>query len=173
MADEGVEGTADPWAFLRYFVGRWQGTGTGKTGESKGEREYKFVLGEKFIQLYDLSVYAPQERNPDGEVHEEIAYLSFDRSRQKYVLREFHVEGYVNQYVLEEWDPERQKIILQSEALENSPPDMQARTTYEILGEDTFKETFELARTGQEWRCLIINEFTRKPGAKKANPDAG
>ena len=164
MTDESVVEPANPWAFLRYFVGRWQGTGTGKPGESRVEREYKFVLDEQFIQLYDRSVYEPQERNPEGEIHEEIGYFSFDRNRQKRILREFHVEGFVTQYVLEAWDPDRQRIIFRTEAIENISPGWQARTTYEILGEDSFRETFDLAGPGKPLSCYITNEFERVPG---------
>ena len=91
-------------------------------------------------------------------------YFSYDKNRQKNVLREFHVEGYVNQYVLEAWDPERGKIVFRTEAIENIPPGWQARTTYEILGENAFRETFDLAGPGQEMSCFITIEFERVPG---------
>lgn len=154
--------TADPWEPFRYFLGRWRGIGSGNPGESQVEREYKLVLNEQFIQIINRSVYEPQERNPEGEVHEDIGYLSFDRSRQRHILREFHVEGYVNQYMLEDWDPGRKTLVLRTEAIENIPPGWQARTTYEILGENEFRETFDLAGPDQEWSCYITNEFKRK-----------
>ena len=119
-------------------------------------------LYEQFIQIINRSVYEPQERNPDGEMHEDIGFLSFDRSRQRYILREFHVEGYVNQYLLEDWDTARQTLVLRTEAIENISPGWQARTTYEILSENEFRETFDLAGPGQEWSCYITNEFKRK-----------
>ena len=64
------------------------------------------------------------------------------------MLREFHVEGFVNQYVLEEWDPDKGRLIFRTEAIENIPLGWQARTTYEILAENTFRETFNLAGPG-------------------------
>ena len=109
-------------------------------------------------------MYEPQERNPEGEIHEEIGYFSYDKNRQKHVLREFHVEGFVNQYVLEEWDPDRQRIVFRTEAIENIPSSWQARTTYEILGENNFRETFDLAGHGKPMSCYITNEFEREPG---------
>jgi hypothetical protein len=160
MNDESKIGKAGPWEPFRYFLGKWKGIGSGNPGESQVEREYKHVLNEQFIQINNRSVYDPQEQNPEGEVHEEIGYLSFDRSRQIYVLREFHVEGYVNQYILNEWDTGT--LILKTEAIENIPPGWQARTTYEILGENEFRETFELAGPGQDWTCYITNEFIRE-----------
>ena len=163
MTAENVEESIDLWEKFRFFLGQWQGAGTGKPGLSQVERQYRLVLDEKFIQLVDRSVYEPQERNPEGEIHEEIGYISYDKSRQRYILREFHVEGYVNQYVAGDWDPQGKKIVFATEAIENIPPGWQARTTYEILGENKFRETFELAGPDQAWRCYITNDLERKP----------
>lgn len=166
MTDETSATTENPWGPFRFFLGRWTGIGSGKPGESRAERNYELVLNDQFIQIKHRSVYEPQEQNPKGEVHEEIGYISFDRSRQTYVLREFHVEGYVNQYVLEEMDQDGHKMIMRTEAIENIPPGWQARTTYELLGEDEFRETFELAGPGQAWSCYITNVFKRTQGSK-------
>jgi hypothetical protein len=81
MNDEKSMETADPWKLFRYFLGKWKGIGSGNPGKSQVEREYRLVLNEQFIQINDRSVYEPQERNPEGEVHEEIGYLSYDRNR--------------------------------------------------------------------------------------------
>ena len=94
-------------------------------------------------------------------MHEEVGYFSYDANRQKHVLREFHVEGYVNQYLLEDRGPGGQKFVFVTEAIENIPPGWSARTTYEILDENCFRETFELAGPEQEWRCFITNELER------------
>jgi hypothetical protein len=161
MNDESINDPAIPWEVFRFFLGRWSGTGSGKPGESQVEREYRLVLNDQFIQITDRSVYEPQERNPSGEVHEEIGYISYDRSRDKFVLREFHVEGYVNQYISEARGADAKRLVFRTEAIENIPAGWQARTTYEILGENEFRETFDLAGPGQEWSCFITIEFTR------------
>lgn len=111
MRDESGKHAKGPWEIFRFFLGRWTGIGSGKPGESRVEREYKRVLNDQFIQITDRAVYPPQERNPEGEVHEEIGYISYDRNRGKYVLREFHVEGYVNQYVLEDLETEGKRLV--------------------------------------------------------------
>ena len=136
--------SVDHWEPLRFFLGSWTGTGTGKVGDNTIQRTYAFVLGDQFIRLTDRAVYKPQEKNPKGEVHEETGFFSYDRERETFVLREFHIEGYVNQYVVESCDPASRKLIFVTEATENAPPGMQARTTYEILGDNHFRETFEL-----------------------------
>lgn len=161
MDEEDAEDRSDIWESFRYFLGRWTGTGSGSPGNSQADREYKLILNDQFIQITHQSLYKPQERNPEGELHEELGYISYDGGRKLYVYREFHVEGYVNQYVSEGLAPGGQKLIFKTEAVENGPPGLQARTTYEILGENEFKETFDLAGPGQKWSCFITNDFKR------------
>jgi hypothetical protein len=59
-------------------------------------------------------------------------------------------------------DLDADKLISLTEAIETIPAGWQVRTTYEILGENEFKETFDLAGPGQEWVCFITNEFSRE-----------
>ena len=61
------------------LVGQWEGTGTGKPGVSKVQREYRLVMNDKFIQVQNRSVYAPQPKNPKGEIHEDWGMISFDQ----------------------------------------------------------------------------------------------
>lgn len=82
-----------PFDPIRFFVGHWQGTTHDEPGQGKGERDYKFVLGGKFLRASNKTVYPPQEKNPKGEVHEDFGYFSYDRKRKKLLLRQFHVEG--------------------------------------------------------------------------------
>lgn len=160
MNDESNTEKVDQWEPFRFFLGKWKGIGYGNPGNSQAEREYRLTLNNNFIQIIHRSVYEPQEKNPQGEVHEEVGYLSYDKHRQKYVLREFHVEGYVNQYVIEVTD--KNTLVMLTEVIENIPSGWQARTTYEILGANEFRETFDLAGPDQEWSCYITNEFSRE-----------
>ena len=57
---------ADVWLPFKYFLGTWKGTGKGEPGISQLEREYKLVLGGKFLNVSHKSVYQPQEKNPKG-----------------------------------------------------------------------------------------------------------
>lgn len=59
------------------------------------------TLNDKFIHVAGKSTYAPQAKNPKGEVHEDVGFISYDTPAQKLVLRQFHVEGFVNHSVLE------------------------------------------------------------------------
>ena len=90
-----------------------------------------------------------------------IGFISFDQARAQYVLREFHVEGFVNQYLLEQDASDESTFTFVNEAIENMPPDWRARTTLVILSGDSFREIFELAGPGEGWTCFITIEFQR------------
>jgi hypothetical protein len=84
---------------VSFLIGRWQGTTEGQPGRGTVVREYSRALNSRFIRVKNQSTYPPQPANTKGEVHEDEGFISFDRSRKKLVLRQFHVEGFVNQYV--------------------------------------------------------------------------
>jgi hypothetical protein len=79
------------------------------------------------------------------------------------VLREFHVEGCVNQYVLEPPGEGAKRFAFVTEAIENIPPGWRARITLEILSPDSFREVFELAGPGKEWACFVESKLCRSP----------
>ena len=151
----------DPWRPLRYFIGSWQGTGTGKPGASVILRDYQFVLDDAFIRVRSESTYAPQEKNPEGEVHKEWGMISYDRDQGRFVLRQFHNETIVNLYVLEQHAPERQVLVFTTESMENFLTGWKARETYKILNENEFTEVFELAPPGKDFSVFVENHFTR------------
>jgi hypothetical protein len=64
------------------------------------------------------------------------------------VLRQFHVEGFVNQYAAD-LNAQTGKIEFTSEAIENIASGWRARETYVVLGPDDFDEVFELAEPGK------------------------
>jgi hypothetical protein len=138
----------NPLAALDPLIGKWQGTTEGQPGKGTVEREYVRILRDTFVRVTNRSVYPPQERNPKGEQHEDVGILSFDGSRKRIVFRQFHVEGFVNQYVQE--DPAgEQALVFVTESIENVPSGWRARETYNFIGADEFEEVFELAAPGK------------------------
>jgi hypothetical protein len=140
----------DRFEAFQFFLGSWEGTGQGKPGKSRMNREYSPILDGRFVEVRNRSVYAPQEGNP-GEDHRDVGYLSFDSNRKKHVLRQFHVEGFVNQYVHESTSDDGKTLIFVSEAIENVPPGWRARETYILAGPDELVERFELAEPGKDF----------------------
>jgi hypothetical protein len=97
---EPVERNSNPdrWKPLRFFIGTWEGEVTGQPGNGKAQREYSFVLNDRFIHIVNRSSYPPQDKNPKGETHEDVGFFSYDKAAKKFVLRQFHIEGFVNQF---------------------------------------------------------------------------
>jgi len=154
--------SSDVWQPFKLLVGKWEGTGTGKPGVSTVRREYRLALNDKFIHVHNVSTYEPQPKNPKGEIHEDWGMISFDKSRKQFVFRQFHVEGFVNQYVTTSISDDGKTIVFTSESIENIPSGWRARETYEIVGPDEFTEVFELAGPGKDFEVYSEGHFKRK-----------
>lgn len=161
MADKDIPNEIDRWKPFRFFLGSWKGTASGQVGDGTVERSYSLTLADQFIEVRNRSVYPPQKTNPSGEIHEDLGFISYDKDRSLYVMREFHVEGYVNHYVLESHADDHQSFIFVTESIENIAAGWRARTTLDVISEDSFRETFDLAGPDHEWACYITNEFVR------------
>jgi hypothetical protein len=157
----GEEKKQNTWEPFQFFIGKWTGTGEGKSGKSTLDREYRFKLNKKFIFNTNRAVFKPTEKNKKGEIHEDFGVLSYDVIRKKYVFRQFHVEGFVNQYVVD-ISPDSKTYTFASEDIENLPPGWKVRTILKIEDKNTFNERFELAGAGKDFACLITNRFTRE-----------
>jgi hypothetical protein len=151
---------AETWAPLRFLVGTWEGTSSGKPGNGTVQREYRLVLRDRFIEGRATSTYPPQEKNPKGEVHEDIAYISYDRSSKAFKMRQFHVEGFVTEYIATATGPA--EIVFTSVNLENIPAGWQARETWRITGAESFVEVFELAEPGKDFAVYSETRLTRR-----------
>jgi hypothetical protein len=151
---------ADALASLAPLLGRWSGTTEGQPGNGTVEREYERILNSRFIQVRNQSTYPPQEKNKKGEAHQDVGLFSFDSGRKRIVLRQFHTEGFVNQYVL---DPASTpgRLVLVTEAIENIPAGWRARETYILTGADQLEEIFELAPPGKDFEPYSRSRLTR------------
>jgi hypothetical protein len=152
----------DPWQPLRALIGRWEGEAKGEPGTGKAEREYSFTLNNRFIHVANKSTYPPQDKNPKGEVHEDVGYISYDKAAKKLVLRQFHVEGFVNHYVIDSISDDGRTLVFVTAAIENIPPGFRGRETYRILGPDEFIETFAMAEPGKDFTTYSETHFRRK-----------
>jgi hypothetical protein len=152
----------DIWAPFRYFVGKWEGTGKGQSGVSKLQAEAKLVLNNRYLELSGKLVFEPQDKSKKGEVYEDMSFLSYDQIRKKYVLRQFSAPGFVTQYVLDSLSPDNKTFVFASESMENMPPGWKARATYQILNQNEFRQTFELAAPGKDFGVVSESDVTRK-----------
>jgi hypothetical protein len=136
------------WSPFTYFIGTWTGSGAVEGNAGKYERSYHYIFNRKYIEVRNKSTYPPTAENPKGEVHEDLGYISYDRIRKTFVLRQFHIEGFVNQYKIDSISPDKRAIVFRSENIENIAPGWAAKESYQLLKDNEFVETFELAEPG-------------------------
>jgi hypothetical protein len=139
------------WMPFKSFIGVWKGYGVSESGKGKYERSYQWIYNGTFIEIHNKSTYAPTSNFPKGEVHEDLGYFSYDKARKTFVLRQFHIEGFVNQYVLDSISSDNRIITFKTEAIENIPKGWQAKERYRILNDNEIEETFELAEPGKDF----------------------
>jgi hypothetical protein len=152
---------ADTLAPLARLVGDWTGTSEGQAGKGQVERQYERVLGSRFVQVRNRTNYPPQEKNPKGETHEDIGFFSFDSARKRGVFRQFHIEGFVNQYALEP-SSTVDRVVFSSESIENIPAGFRARETYVFSGRDQLEEIFEIAEPGKDFEVYSRSRLARR-----------
>lgn len=151
----------DPWSQVRFLEGEWVGTAEGEPGIGTVHRSYQFILGYRFLHERNVSAYAPKQPNTGGELHEHWSMISYDKKRKRLVLRQFHQEGFVNQYVLDEEQSAAKRLVFVSEGFENLDPRWKAREIYEIGSPDAFAEIFELAEPGKDFQIYSKSTFKR------------
>jgi hypothetical protein len=156
---------SDALAILARLEGEWRGTGEGEPGTSSVERSYRWVLGGRYLEVRNRSIYAPQPKNPKGEQHEDMGLVSYDKARKKLVFRQFHVEGFVNHYVLDSATPEM--FVFTSEAIENIPPGFRARETLRFSGDGQLEETFEIAEPDKDFAVYSKTKLARAATSPK------
>jgi hypothetical protein len=161
LSSESPKAPADPFHEVRFLVGQWTGTSEGQAGKGSVTRSYEPVLKERFLHERNRSEYPPQPANPKGEVHEHWSLLSYDKIRQTLVLRQFHVEGFVNTYRLAPTPDATARLVFESEDIENLPGGWRARETYERVSPDEFSETFEVAPPGKPFEVYGKARFRR------------
>jgi hypothetical protein len=148
------------WSPFRYFIGKWNGTGAVEGDNGNYERSYQFIFNKRFIEIRNKSTFAPTEKNPKGEVHEDLGYISYDKKRKAFILRQFHIEGFVNQYKLDSISKDGKTIVFTTEAIENIPDGWKAKETYRLIRDNEFTETFELAEPNKPFE--VYSKVTLK-----------
>jgi hypothetical protein len=152
----------DVWQPLKFLKGKWEGQGDGMSGTSVVSQEYKFILNGNFLEMRTKAVFEPQEKNPEGEVHEDFGVFSYDQFRKIFVLRSFYVEGFVNQYIHESVSEDGMTLTFVSELIENAPAGTKAKLIFKRIDDDTIEQSFHVAFPGQEYGCLSVNTLKRK-----------
>ena len=151
----------DKWEPFNFLIGKWEGNGTGKFGDSKIEREYEYFMGGTYIIGKNTSIYEKQEKNPDGEIHDHWDIISYDKVRARYVFRQFHAEDITNTFLLDSLNAAKGKLEFESESIENFREGWKAKEVYKFINEDEFIEIFYLASPSNEYTEFVRSSFKR------------
>ena len=145
--ESGPASTGDLWAPFRPLVGKWVGERTGLDGDAMQTVEWKFVLGNKFLQYATKTIAA-------DDPHADIGMISYDKSRKKFICRAFFSEGYVNQYV-GTISENGKTIEFETEAVENGPPGLRVKEIVRLDG-DVVKQECLLASGDKPFESCIV-----------------
>ena len=90
-------GQNNPFEKFEFLLGSWSGNGVGFGNEkSIIHSEFKSIMNGIYIEIINDSKFTPTDKNPIGEHHIDKGIISFDKTRELYILRQFNIEGYVN-----------------------------------------------------------------------------
>jgi hypothetical protein len=140
-----ISAVAHPWSPVRIFEGKWEGSITGKPGKQFSSREYQFVLRDTFLSQRDHSVYEAKSPDEMPKIREDFGYFSYYTFLKKMVWRQFHSEGFVNEYRLESVSTDGKFLEFITVRIENLAPGWRAKKSFRVLSADEIEETFSLA----------------------------
>ena len=121
-----------------------------------------FILNKRFIEIKNKSTYEQTTQHPDGEVHEDIGYFSYDNSRKTFILRQLHIESFVIQYKIDSISPDKKTIVFVSELIENIPSGYRAKETYRLISDNEIEETFEIAEPNKDFAVYSTVKLVRQ-----------
>jgi hypothetical protein len=149
------------WLPLATFIGEWKGSGEGVDGKGTYERSYKQVLNKNYIEIKNKTIYPASEKAKNGYIHEDVGYISYDKSRKTFIFRQFHSEGFINQYKLDSISADKKTFVFISESIENIPAGWRAKEVYTITDKG-ITEIFYLAEPGKEFEEYTKAYLERK-----------
>lgn len=152
---------SDPWAPIRVFEGKWEGQITGKPGKQFSSRQYRFELNGKFLSQRDKSVYESKSPDTKPETREDFGFFSYDTNLKKIVWRQFHSEGFVNEYTLDSVSADGKSFEFVTVRIENLAPGWRAKKSYRVLSADEMEETFSLAPPGKDFDVFTLAHLRR------------
>ena len=155
-----AQAQSDPWAALRVFEGKWEGTVTGKPGKQISHREYHFEYDGKFLSQRDDSVYQPQSSSDRSGNRGDFGVFSYDAVQKKIVWRQFHSEGFVNEYTRDSVSADGKAFEFVTYRIENFPGG-RAKKSYRVISASEIEETFYLAPPGKDLEVYTVARLTR------------
>lgn len=148
---------------LNFIFGNWEGTGSGfGSQQSTIESSFQLVMNGTYIEVSNESQFEPTADNPQGDHHIDKGYISYDKSRQALVFRQFNNEGYINQYVLNGSASNDSVLVFETEYIENFIPGGKARWTIRKISNTAIETTFDLSFPDKPYACFGTNKLQKK-----------
>jgi hypothetical protein len=153
-----IEGNQSKFSKLDFLIGNWQGVESGIAGEGIGFRTYSYELGKNYILEKNQSVFPRSDKKPKGEVHRDFGVISYNSNQDQIIYRSFNIEGFTNIFVLDTLSTEN-KFIYISREIENNPGNWKARVIIEKISKSEFKEFFDVAMDGENFKPFLQNHW--------------
>ncbi len=152
----------NPLERFENIIGVWEGAGTGfGNSKSKITASYAWLMNRQYIEVKHHSEFDPTEQNSEGEIHDDLGIISFDKGRGVIVFRQYHNEGFFNEYVLNDSISTPAKLIFETERIENFVPGGRAQFTINIINKDEIQTVFDVGFPGKEMACFGTNDLQK------------
>jgi hypothetical protein len=106
-------------------------------------------------------VWEPKSPGAKSEVHEDAGMYSYDKALKKLILRQFHVEGFVNEYQIDSVSADGKSVTFTTVRIENISAGWKAKEVYRIVSPDEYIETFLLAAPGKDYEVYSETRLKR------------
>ncbi|MBI2284478.1 MAG: hypothetical protein HYU71_12270 [Bacteroidetes bacterium] len=143
---------------FHFLLGKWKGAGKGFGNDhSTITSGFTLMMDGRYLEVQNESRFEPTAKNPEGEHHLDRGIISFDKSRKTIVFRQFHSEGFVNQYILNEALSSDSVLVFETESIENFIPGGRARWTIKKISETEIETIFDLSLPNKGYTCYGTN----------------
>ena len=148
---------------LQFLIGEWQGKGTGFGNENSTiTASYQFIMDKKYIEVKHESHFKPTPNKPKGEHHIDKGFISFDTHRKQVIYRQFNIEGYVNQYILNKEKSTNNTLVFETETIENFVSGGKARFTIKKISDTEIETIFDVSFPNKNYSCFGTNTLVKK-----------
>ena len=147
------------WDQSQFLIGSWSSPVSGQPGQGVSDSTtFSYELDKKIIVRKSRAEFAPEPREAQGLVHEDLLVTYQQPGETHFRAIYFDNESHIIHYTLS--FPARQPaVVFESEASETSP---RARLNYETAGEDTLVTEFFVAAPGGELLSHVKGTVMRK-----------
>lgn len=156
-------GQTNAFEKINFIIGEWSGTGSGfGNDKSKIESSFQLVMNDNYIEVKNESIFEPTEQKPEGEHHIDHGFISYEKSRDVIIFRQFHIEGFVTRYTLSDSLSDQNTLVFETDLIENFVPGGKARWTIKKISDNEIETTFDVSFPNKGYTCFGVNKLIKK-----------